>query len=71
MDGFIPMCYVPFCSEAADDFFYVRVDEEGYGKIYYIFGEFLDDFLADPQGEGLIADSFAEFLRKMHFSAGN
>ena len=71
MDGFIPMCYVPFCSDEADDSYYVRVDEGGYGKIYYIFGEFLDDFLADPQGEGLIANSFADFLGKIHFSGGN
>ena len=71
MDSFIPMCYVPFCSDEADDSYYVRVDEEGYGKIYYIFSECLDDFLADPQGEGLIANSFAEFLGKIHFSGGN
>ena len=71
MDGFIPMCYVPICSDEADDSYYVRVDEEGYGKIYYIFSECLDDFLADPQGEGLIANSFAEFLGKLHFSTGN
>lgn len=71
MDGFIPMCYVPFCSDEADDSYYVRVDEGGYGKIYHIFGEFLDDFLADPQGEGLIANSFADFLGKIHFSGGN
>ena len=71
MDGFIPMCYVPFCSDEAGDSYYVRVDEGGYGKIYYIFSECLDDFLADPQGEGLIANSFAEFLGKIHFSGQN
>lgn len=67
MDGFIPMCYIPFCSDEADDSYYVRVDEAGYGKIYYLFSEFLDDFLTDPEGEGLVADSFTEFLERIHF----
>lgn len=67
MDGFIPMCYIPFCSDEADDSYHIRVDEAGYGKIYYIFSECLDDFLADPEGEGLIANSFTEFLEKIHF----
>ena len=67
MDGFIPMCYVPFCSDEADDSYYVRVDEAGYGKVYYIFSEFLDDFLANPDGQGLIADSFTEFLKMIQF----
>ena len=71
MDGFIPMYYVPFCTDEADDFYYVRVDEAGYGKIYYIFSEFLDDFLADPEGEGLIADSFTGFLEQIQFPAEN
>ena len=32
MDGFIPMCYVPICSDEADDSYYVRVDEEAMGR---------------------------------------
>lgn len=68
MDGFIPMCYIPFCSDEADDSYYVRVDEAGYGKVYYIFSEFLDDFLANPEGKGLIAGNFTEFLEMIHFS---
>ena len=67
MDGFIPMCYIPFCSDEADDSYYVRVDEAGYGKVYYIFSELLDDFLTNPDGEGLIAGSFTEFLEMIHF----
>lgn len=67
MDGFIPMCYIPFCSDEAGDSYYVRVDEAGYGKVYYIFSEFLDDFLTNPDGEGLIAGSFTEFLEMIHF----
>lgn len=66
MDGFIPMYYIPFCSDEAGDSYYVRADEAGYGKIYYICSEFLDDFLADPEGEGFIASSFTEFLRMIH-----
>ena len=67
MDGFIPMHYIPFCDDEAGDSYYIRVDEAGYGKVYYIFSEFLDDFLADPEGDGLIAGSFTEFLEKLHF----
>lgn len=65
MDGFIPMCYIPFCSDEADDSYYIRVDKEGYGKVYYIFSEFLDEFLEDPDGNGYIAGSFTEFLEKL------
>ena len=67
MDGFIPMHYIPFCSDEADDSYYIRVDESGYGKVYYIFSEFLDDFLSNPESEGLIAGSFTEFLGMIHF----
>ena len=67
MDGFIPMCLIPFCNDEAGDSYYIRVDEAAYGRIYYIFSEFLDDFLADPEGEGFIAGSFAEFLEMIHF----
>lgn len=67
MDGFIPMYYIPFCNDEAGDSYYIRVDEVGYGKVYYIFSEFLDDFLDDSEGEGLIADSFTEFWEMMHF----
>ena len=38
---------------------------EGYGKVYYIFSEFLDEFLEDPEGNSYIAGSFTEFLEKM------
>lgn len=59
-DGLIPMCYVPFCSDAAGDDYYLRVDDVGYGKIYYLFSEFLDDFLCDPE-KYVVADSFELF----------
>ena len=71
MDGFIPMCYIPFCNDEAGDSYYIRVDEVGYGKVYYIFSEFLDDFLADSEGAGLIAGSFTEFLELIHFPGEN
>ena len=71
MDGFIPMYYIPFCNDAAGDSYCIRVDEAGYGKVYYIFSEFLDDFLDDPDGEWLIADSFTEFLEKIRFPNEN
>lgn len=67
MDGFIPMYYIPFCADEAGDSYYVRVDGVGYGKIYYIFSEFLDEFLSDPESEGLIAGSFTEFWEMIHF----
>lgn len=66
-DGFIPMCYIPFCSDEAGDSYYIRVDEAGYGKIYYIFSEFLDDFLNDSESEWLTANSFTEFLEMIQF----
>lgn len=68
MDGDIPMSYIPFCADSADDYYYVRVDEAGYGKVYYIFSDHLDDFLANPDGEGLIANSFTEFLGMICFT---
>ena len=71
MDGFIPMYYIPFCNDEAGDSYYIRVDEVGYGKVYYIFSEFLDDFLADSEGAGLIAGSFTEFLELIHFPEEN
>lgn len=64
MDGFIPMQFIPFCSDAAGDDFYICVDEEEYGKVYYFFSEFVNDFLKMP-GHGLIANSFQEFLDKI------
>lgn len=67
MDGFIPMNLIPFCNDEAGDSYYIRVDEAGYGKVYYIFSEFLDDFLSDPEGAGYVADSFTEFLEMIHF----
>ena len=65
MDGLIPMCYIPFCSDEANDSYYIRVDEEGYGKIYYIV-DFLDN--SNIEGAGLVANSFTEFLEMIHFS---
>ncbi|MCI8790169.1 MAG: hypothetical protein HFH92_13910 [Lachnospiraceae bacterium] len=41
---------------------------EGYGKVYYIFSEFLDEFLEDPEGNSYIAGSFTEFLEKMEIT---
>ena len=67
MDGFIPMYYIPFCNDEAGDSYYIRVDEAGYGKVYYIFSEFLDDFLDNSEENGLIADSFTEFLEMIRF----
>ena len=68
MDEDIPMCYIPFCSDVADDSYYIRVDKEGYGKVYYILSEFLDEFLEDPEGNGYVAGSFTEFLEKMEIT---
>lgn len=65
-DGFIPMNYIPLCADIADDFFYIRVDEEGYGKVYYIFSEDLDEFLENPE-DSLAAGSFTEFLERIAF----
>ena len=65
MDGLIPMCYIPFCSDEANDSYYIRIDEEGYGKIYYII-DFLDN--SKIEETGLIANSFTEFLEMIHFS---
>lgn len=59
-DGLIPLNLVPFCSDEAGDNYYVRTDTSGYGKIYYIFSEFFDDFL-ENQEEYCVADSFDEF----------
>lgn len=67
MDEFIPMYLIPFCNDEAGDSYYIRVDEAAYGKVYYIFSEFLDDFLSDPEGQGLTANSFIEFLEMIHF----
>lgn len=67
MDGFIPMYYIPFCNDEAGDSYYIRVDKAEYGKVYYIFSEFLDDFLDDSEENGLIADSFTEFLEMIQF----
>lgn len=67
MDGFIPMYYIPFCNDEAGDSYYICVDEAGYGKVYYIFSEFLDDFLDDSGENGLIADNFTEFLEMIRF----
>lgn len=67
MDGFIPMYYIPFCNDEAGDSYYIRVDKAGYGKVYYIFSEFLDDFLDDSGENGLIADNFTEFLEMIRF----
>ena len=60
----IPMYYIPFCADEADDSYYVRVDEKGYGKIYY-----LVDILDNPNidGVGLIAESFTDFLGQIEF----
>ena len=67
MDGFIPMYYIPICNDEAGDSYYIRVDKAGYGKVYYIFSEFLDDFLDDSGENGLIADNFTEFLEMIRF----
>lgn len=64
MDKLIPICYIPFCSDEANSSYYVRVDEEGYGKIYYIV-DFLDN--PDIEGVGLIADNFSAFLEQIDF----
>lgn len=68
MDKFIPMYYIPFCSDEAGDCYYIRVDEGGYGRVYYIFSEFLDDFLENPEENGFIAGSFSAFLEQIEFS---
>ena len=44
-DGFIPMQFLPFCSDEAADNRYVRIDDERYGRVYYLFSDFLDEFL--------------------------
>ena len=65
MDKLIPMCYIPFCADEANDSYYIRVDEDGYGEIHYIV-DFLDN--SDIEGVGLIANSFKEFWEQIEFS---
>ena len=60
-DGFIPMKFLPFCSDKAGDDYYVRIDEEKYGTVYYLFSEFLDDFLEEPENY-IVANTFDEFM---------
>lgn len=67
MDGFIPMQYIPFCSDGAGDSYYIRTDAEGYGKVYYLCHEFFDKFEISSE-DSLVADSFTEFLEKMRSS---
>ena len=57
MDGFLTMCYIPFYFDVADDSYYIRVDEEGYGRVRSIFSEFLDEFPESPEGNGYVAGS--------------
>lgn len=38
----IPMEEIRDIPIPSDDSYYIRVDEEGYGKVYYIFSEFLE-----------------------------
>lgn len=64
MDKLIPMCYIPFCADEVNSSYYIRVDKEGYGEIYYIV-DFLDNF--DIEGVGLIANNFTDFLEKIEF----
>lgn len=60
-DGFIPMKFLPFCSDEAGDDYYVRIDEKKYGTVYYLFSEFLDDFLKEPENY-IVANTFDEFI---------
>lgn len=69
IDGLIPMEYIPFCEDEATDFYYICVSAERYGKVYYLFSEFLDDFLEDPEENGFVADSFTDFLEKIDISS--
>lgn len=64
MDKLIPMYYIPFCTDEANDNYYIRVDEAGYGEIHYIV-DFPDN--PDFEGVGLIANSFTDFLQKIEF----
>lgn len=53
--------YVPFCAGAADNFYYICLDEANYSKVYYIEHEFLNDFLVAPEIKGFIPNGFTEF----------
>lgn len=65
MNDIIPMHFIPFCSDIADDFYYVRVDKDGYGKIYYFISDHYEEFLENPDGEGFAAESFTKFLEQI------
>lgn len=64
MDGFLPCTLVPFCSDESGDSCFIQASEED-SRVYYLFHEEYDDFLENP-GESLIAESFTDFLEKIH-----
>lgn len=48
-----------------EDQFHFQMPWDMKSFVYYIFSEFLDEFLEDPDGNGYIAGSFTEFLEKL------
>lgn len=67
-DEFLPNTLVPFCSDAGGDFYYIQADGKG-EHVYYIFHEDVDAYLDNPES-CLSADSFTDFLEKIHPAAG-
>lgn len=64
MDKFLPDTLVPFCTDAGDDSYYIQADGQD-NRVYYIFHEDIDEFLDTPEN-CLVADSFTDFLEKIH-----
>ena len=64
MDGELPGTLVPFCSDAGDDSYYIQADGRD-NRVYYIFHEDIDEFLDQPEN-CLVAESFTDFLEKIH-----
>lgn len=57
----------PFLFGRGGDFYYIQADSKG-EHIYYIFHEDVEAYLDDPES-CLAADSFADFLEKIHPAA--
>lgn len=64
MDEFLPGTLVPFCSDGGGDSYYIQANGQD-NRVYYIFHEDIDEFLDTPEN-CLIAESFTDFLEKIH-----
>ena len=64
MDEFLPGTLVPFCSDGGGDSYYIQADGQD-NRVYYIFHEDIDEYLDTPEN-CLIAESFTDFLEKIH-----